>query len=261
VEYRPQLTELYNSAPGNPAQQALTGVRASRLSGPLGENMKTRNKNRIQERNFEQKIVYPNGEPDSEEDPVRLSLSTEAVHHIRNRYGGLRSYIIENKTLQTSTAVLFSGEKHKLSNTSFRKTTFESRGSIFRDFTSERTQRIRNCDFSRSSFIGAIVNVEFIDCNFQGAKFDKAKFKNVVFMNCNFTGTLFCKEVRDIGDDPNSSMFRHSYNWNKVDRSRIKYDKNAKGMNPDRAVRARLNNKKRKKSKKKKGIDLKKIRG
>lgn len=128
------------------------------------------------------------------------------------------------------------------------------------NYTKSNTQRIDNCDFSRAVFIGGLDNVEFINCDFQGAKFDKAKFRNVVFMNCNFTGTLFSLEIRAKGDDPDSSMFRNSYNWDKIDRSRVKYDKNAKGMNPDRAKKARLNNKKRK-SKKKKGIDLKKIRG
>jgi len=214
------------------------------------------------DKNFELKIVLPNGRKLSpDETPVRIPLTTEAVHDIRASYGGLASYIIENKVLLTPMAQLFDGERHRLSNTSFRKTTFQSGRTIFENFTSDETQRIKNCDFSRSVFIGEIINVEFIDCDFKGAKFDKAKFKNVVFMNCNFTGTLFLKEVRDIGDDSSSSMFRHSYNWSKIDRSRIKYDKNAKGMNPDRAVKARLNNKKRKNSKKKKGIDLKKIRG
>ena len=222
--------------------------------------MKARIKN-SSKKNFELKIVYPRGDPESDNEPVRKRLSTENVYSIRKKsWQHLRSYIIENKKLNETFPVLFDGEVNKISNTSFRRTTFENKRRIFANYTKSNTQRIDNCDFSRAVFIGGLDNVEFINCDFQGAKFDKAKFRNVVFMNCNFTGTLFSLEIRDKGDDSDSSMFRNSYNWDKIDRSRVKYDKNAKGMNPDRAKKARLNNKKRK-SKKKKGIDLKKIRG
>jgi hypothetical protein len=230
-----------------------------RLLSHKVKKLNTRIKNSSKQ-NFELKIVYPKKQK-SDDEPVRKRLSTENVYSIRKKsWQHLRSYIIENKKLNETCPVLFDGEVNKISNTSFRRTTFENKRRIFVNYTKGNTQRIDNCDFSRAVFIGGIENVEFIDCDFQGAKFDKAKFRNVVFMNCNFTGTLFSLEIRDKGDDPDSSMFRNSYNWDKVDRSRVKYDKNAKGMNPDRAKKARLNNKKRK-SKKKKGIDLKKIRG
>jgi len=108
---------------------------------------------------------------------------------------------------------------------------------------------IENCDFTKAVFTGLIYKVMFRDCDFRSADLSKAELKSVQFVNCNFRGS----KLPNKGDGEKAIDYRNTlgnhnrnpFNWEKRNLERIKYDKNAKGMNPDKVARKHLNSKKR----------------
>jgi uncharacterized protein YjbI with pentapeptide repeats len=108
---------------------------------------------------------------------------------------------------------------------------------------------IENCNFTRAIFTGRIYKVMFRDCDFRSADLSKAELKSVQFVNCNFRGTkLPNKEDGTKTIDYRNTLGNHNrnpFNWERRNLDRIKYDKNAKGMNPDKVARKHINSGKR----------------
>lgn len=107
---------------------------------------------------------------------------------------------------------------------------------------------IENCDFTKAIFTGTLKQVMFKNCDFRSADFSKAVLKSVQFSNCNFRGTKLPYKSSEKAIDYRKTLGNHNknpYNWEKRNLERIKYDKNAKGLNPDRVARKHINSKKR----------------
>jgi len=110
---------------------------------------------------------------------------------------------------------------------------------------------IENCDFTQAVFTGTIKRVMFKNCDFRAANFSKATLKSVQFSGCNFRGTkLPYQELNSIDyRETTGNHNKNPVNWNLRNLDRVKYNKNAPGMNPDRLSKKRQGKKQKKRTK------------
>jgi hypothetical protein len=189
-----------------------------------------------------------------------IQLNTEAAMKILKSYGGLRSYNMNSVVFASNSSIplRINGKPKRGYPAKIKKSTFvkasldcdilgfwKKKGSKYENLGDP----ISNCDFTRAVFTGKLTYVMFKDCDFRSADLSKAEMdpKKVHFVRCNFRG---CK----LPDDP---LWRHSLgehnrdpvDWDKRNLDRVKYDKNAPGMNPDRLEKKRQGKKQKKRTK------------
>lgn len=173
---------------------------------------------------------------------------------ILSSYGGLRSVNCNGITFTSNRKMKliidgdhavpksrYSRRRAIIKNSQFKNCKFDCHFTNFMKHKKRKTPGgvIENCDFTRAVFTGTLKMVMFKDCNFRGADLSKAVLKSVQFSNCNFRGTKLPYPLEN-GHDYRDTLGKHNrspFNWDKRNLERIKYDKNAKGMNPDRVAR------------------------
>ena len=227
--------------------------------------MKNNKKNNNKPDQFVTRLVLP--AKTRKEGLTKLTrLSQETALKILKSYGGLRSVNCNgiNFTNRSTVKLVINGSDAeprvkrsrraaKLKNSAFRKCKFDCHITNFMNHhKAGRTVggTIENCDFTDAVFTGVLKYVMFKDCDFRRADFSKAQLQGVQFTNCNFRGTILPNKVSEKSTDYRNSLGNHNrnpFNWDRRNLERIKIDKNAHGMNPDRVRRKRVNTKKKKK--------------